>query len=146
MAQNRLLFTRSLAGFLGSLGKFLIALTIDNLSLGICLALHGASAKKHKVLLPGAFGNVERKQNLRGSRAVERSGDARAWSTKSTAARLMALEAGSLYLSSRHRGKGRHHVCRSKPCSSQPDGAVASRGMVLEGFCRQNPAPARGKR
>lgn len=77
---------------------------------------------------------------------MERSGGARAWSTKSIAARLMALEAGSLYLSSRHRGKGRHHVCRSKPCSSQPDGAVASRGMVLEGFCRQNPAPARGKR
>lgn len=107
MAQNRLLFTRSLAGFLGSLGKFLIALTIDNLSLGICLALHGASAKKHKVLLPGAFGNVERKQNLRGRRAVERSGGARAWSTKSIAARLMALEAGSLYLSSRHAWQGK---------------------------------------
>lgn len=32
---------------------------------------------------------------------MERSGDARAWSTKSIAARLMALEAGTRYLSSR---------------------------------------------
>lgn len=45
MTKNRLLFAQYLVGFIWSLGKFLIVLTIDNMSLGICLAFHGTSAK-----------------------------------------------------------------------------------------------------
>lgn len=52
MTQNRLLFARYLAGFLWSLGKFLIALTIDNMSLGICLALHGTNTKNTRSCSP----------------------------------------------------------------------------------------------
>lgn len=52
MTQNWLLFARYLVGFLWSWEKFLIALTIDNMSLGICLALHGTSAKNTKSCSP----------------------------------------------------------------------------------------------
>lgn len=54
--QNRLLFTQYVAGFFGSLGKFLIALIIDNMSLGISLALHSAGAKNTRSCSPGCWG------------------------------------------------------------------------------------------
>lgn len=52
VTQNQLLFAQYLVGFLWSLGKFLITLTIDNLSLGICSALCRTSAKNTRSCSP----------------------------------------------------------------------------------------------
>lgn len=79
MTQNRPLCAQCSVGFLWSWGKFLIALTIDNLSLGICSALRSTGAKNARSCSPECL------ETSRESKSGKWEGHGEMWSSRGTA-------------------------------------------------------------